>query len=156
MKKIISVALALVMMMAICLPAFATQEIISPNQTGESTVKVDGVADKGEGTYTVTIPASVNLTWGDTTKSGEYLITSQVQTDKRVMVTLVKEKDLTNAANETIEFAVADATTGVAEKAVVSDERHTFNLTIDASEWTTASIASYEGTITFTAELTNA
>ena len=155
MKKIISVVLALVMMMAICVPAFAA-ELNATTQSGNSTVLVDGVSDKGEGTYSVEIPASVDLTWGDTTKAGEYKITSQVQTEKRVKVTLAKAKDLTNAANETIEFAVADATTGIANSAVVNNEAHTFNLTIDASEWAAASIATYEGTITFTAELADA
>lgn len=155
MKKIISVALALVMMMAVMVPAFAATLDVN-TQSGSSTVLVDGVADKGDGTYSVEIPASVDLIWGDTTKAGEYKITSQVQTDKRVKVTLAKSKDLTNAANETIEFAVADATTGVAGGAVVNNEVHAFNLTIDASEWAVASIAAYEGTITFTAELADA
>lgn len=155
MKKIISVVLALVMMMAVCVPAFAATLDVN-TQSGNSTVLVDGVTDMGEGTYSVEIPASVDLTWGDTTKAGEYKITSQVQTDKRVKVTLAKAKDLTNAANETIEFAVADATTGIANSAVVNNEAHAFNLTIDASEWAAASIATYEGTITFTAELADA
>ena len=155
MKKVISVVLALVMMMAIMVPAFAATLDVN-TQSGNSTVLVDGVKDKGDGTYSVEIPASVDLIWGDTTKAGEYKITSQVQTDKRVKVTLAKAKDLTNAANETIEFAVADATTGIANSAVVNNESHTFNLTIDASEWAAASIATYEGTITFTAELADA
>ena len=155
MKKVISVVLALVMMMAVMVPAFAATLDVN-TQSGNSTVLVDGITDKGDGTYSVEIPASVDLIWGDTTKAGEYKITSQVQTDKRVKVTLAKTKDLTNAANETIEFAVADATTGIANSAVVNNESHTFNLTIDASEWAAASIATYEGTITFTAELANA
>lgn len=155
MKKVISVVLALVMMMAVMVPAFAATLDVN-TQSGNSTVLVDGITDKGDGTYSVEIPASVDLIWGDTTKAGEYKITSQVQTDKRVKVTLAKAKDLTNAANETIEFAVADATTGIANSAVVNNESHTFNLTIDASEWAAASIATYEGTITFTAELADA
>ena len=155
MKKVISVVLALVMMMAVMVPAFAATLDVN-TQSGNSTVLVDGITDKGDGTYSVEIPASVDLIWGDTTKEGTYKITSQVQTDKRVKVTLSKAKDLTNAANETIEFAVADATTGIANSAVVNNESHTFNLTIDASEWAAASIATYEGTITFTAELADA
>lgn len=157
MKKILSIAMALVMMVAVMVPAFAA-ELNASSNTGSATVQVDGITDKGDGTYSVEIPASVDLIWGDTTKAGEYKITSQVQTDKRVKVTLSKAKDLTNTgdATETIEFAVADATTGVASAAVVNAEAHAFNLTIDASEWTAASIAKYEGTITFEAELVNA
>ena len=155
MKNFISVVLALVMMMAVMVPTFAAT-LDANTQSGSSTVLVDGITDKGDGTYSVEIPASVDLTWGDTTKAGEYKITSQVQTDKRVKVSVSKEKDLTNAANETIEFAVADATTGVATSAVVNEEAHAFNLTINASEWATASIAAYEGTITFEAEIVDA
>ena len=156
MKKILSIAMAIVMMMAVMVPAFAA-ELNASSNTGSATVQVDGVADKGDGTYSVEIPASVDLIWGDTTKAGEYKITSQVQTAKRVKVTVAKDKDLTNTgdATETIEFAVADAT-GVASKAVVNAEAHAFNLTIDAGEWTAASIAAYEGTITFEAELVDA
>ena len=155
MKKIISIVLAFAMTMVVTVTAFAGTLDVN-TQSGSSTVLVDGIADKGDGTYSVEIPASVDLTWGDTTKAGEYKITSQVQTDKRVKVSVSKEKDLTNAANETIEFAVADATTGVATSAVVNEEAHAFNLTINASEWATASIAAYEGTITFEAEIVDA
>lgn len=154
MKKIISMAMALVMMMAIMVPAFAADLTIGAT-TGSATVTVDGITDMGDGSYTVTIPATIDLTWGDTTKASEYVITSQVQTAKRVKVTLAKEKDLTNSADasETIEFEVADATTGIASAAVVNSEVHAFNLTINTSEWESASIADYEGTITFISEL---
>ncbi len=157
MKKIISVVLALVMMMAVMVPAFA-ENIVSPDTTGNAIVLVDGVTDKGEGSYTVSIPASVDFKWNDAETTGAYTITSQVQTNKRVQVTVTKTKDLTNEndATETIAFSVADATSK-ATSAVVNAEAHAFKLTIDdTTRWTTASIAKYEGTITFEAELVDA
>ncbi len=157
MKKIISVVLALVMMMAVMVPAFA-ENIVSPDTTGNAIVLVDGVTDKGEGSYTVSIPASVDFKWNDAETTGKYTITSQVQTNSRVQVTVAKAKDLTNIndATETIAFSVADATSK-ATNAVVTAEEHSFKLTIDnTNDWKTKSIAKYEGTITFEAELVNA
>lgn len=157
MKKIISVVLALVMMMAVMVPAFA-ETIISPNTTGSAIVSVDGTT-QGEGTYSVEIPAEVEFIWGNpSSEQNDYKITSQVKTDKRVQVTVVKAKDLTNEndATETIAFSVANAV-GVASEAVVVAEAHAINLTIDnTDDWKTASIASYEGLITFEAEIVNA
>ncbi len=154
MKKVISIVMALVMMMAICVPAFALD---ATTPAGDVDVVVDGITDKGDGSYTVTIPASVDLTWGNDGES-KYEITSQVQTTKRVKVAVAKTKDLTNItdATETIEFAVADRTTGIASGAVVSNEVHKFDITVADEEWNNASIAVYEGTITFTAELVDA
>ncbi len=157
MKKIISVVLAFVMMMAVMVPAFAAT-LDASSTSGNATVLVDGVTDKGEGIYSVEIPASVDFTWGDAEKAGEYAITSQVQTNKRVQVTVAKTKELTNEndATETITFSVADAISK-ATKAVVNAEAHGFKLIIDdTARWTTASIAKYEGTITFEAELVDA
>ena len=74
MKKVISVVLALVMMMAVMVPAFAATLDVN-TQSGNSTVLVDGITDKGDGTYSVEIPASIDLIWGDTTKAGEYTVT---------------------------------------------------------------------------------
>ena len=157
MKKIISVVLALVMMMAVMVPAFAA-DIVSPDTTGNAIVSVDGVASEGAGSYTVSIPASVNFNWKDVETTGTYTIKSQVQTNSRVQVTVTKSKDLTNIndATETIAFSVADATSK-ATKAVVTAEQHSFKLTIDnTNDWQTKTIAKYEGTITFEAELVNA
>ena len=155
MKKIIAIVMALVMMMAITVPAFAAT-LDSATQSGDTTVLVDGAATEGDGTYTVTIPAAINLTWGDTAKADDYEITSQLATNKRVKVTLAKSKDLTNANNETIAFTATDATDGISDAPVVNNEVHAFNLAIEADAWTTVSIAAYEGTISFSAELVDA
>ena len=155
MKKIIAIVMALVMMMAITVPAFAGT-LNSATQSGDTTVLVDGAATEGDGTYSVTIPAAINLTWGDTAKADDYEITSQLATNKRVKVTLAKSKDLTNANNETIAFTATDATDGISDAPVVTNEVHAFNLAIEADAWTTVSIAAYEGTISFAAELVDA
>lgn len=157
MKKIISIVMAVVMMMAVMVPVFAANLTIN-NTSGEATVKVDGIADMGEGSYTVSIPATIDVLWG---KDGldSYYITNQLQTGKKVKVTLANTKDLTNVndANETIVFEVADQTDGLSASSVVIDkEEHKFDITIAADEWAKASISDYSGTITFTSEIVDA
>ncbi len=156
MKKIIAIVMVLVMMMAIAVPAFAEKKLDSATQAGDTTVIVDGTTTQGDGTYSVSIPAEINLTWGDTTAKDEYTITSQLATGKRVQVTLEKSKDLTNADGETIAFTATDATDGKTADEVVTDEVHEFNLAIDENAWKAVSIAAYSGTISFTAGLVNA
>ena len=157
MKKTISIVMAVVMMMAVMVPVFAADLTIN-NTSGEATVKVDGIDDMGEGSYTVSIPATIDVLWG---KDGldSYYITNQLQTGKKVKVTLANTKDLTNVndANETIVFEVADQTDGLSASAVVIDkEEHKFDITIAADEWAKASISDYSGTITFTSEIVDA
>lgn len=157
MKKIISIVMAVVMMMAVMVPVFAADLTIN-NTSGEATVKVDGIDDMGEGSYTVSIPATIDVLWG---KDGldSYYITNQLQTGKKVKVTLANTKDLTNVndANETIVFEVTDQTDGLSASSVVIDkEEHKFDITIAADEWAKASISDYSGTITFTSEIVDA
>ena len=57
MKKIISIALALVMMMAICVPAFAETAVL-----GKNTVNVETTYDATtDASYTVQIPATISV-----------------------------------------------------------------------------------------------
>ena len=158
MKKILAIAMAIVMMMAIAVPAFAAIEYENNGGEGSTTtVKVNGIDDMGDGTYTVAIPAQITLSW-DSDGEDEYYITSQVQTDKRVQVTVAKSQDLVNGtdASETISFEAVDSTDGKADAAVVNDEEHKFAIDVDDNAWATASIADYTGYITFTATLVNA
>ncbi len=155
MKKILSIALALVMMLAVCVPAFAANPLTETAQTGDTTVIVDGTGVQNGGTYSVTIPATVNLTWGND-GSDEYSITSQLLTGKRVKVELAKSVDLTNAAGEVIPFTATDATTGISADEVVSDEVHAFDITVAAAAWTAVPYDVYEGQISFTSSVVDA
>lgn len=85
MKKILSVLLALTMIAVLGLTAFAA-DIVGPtdpiaDQTGDTIVKtvIDPDAANPE-TYTVAIPADIDITWGDTeVKSLNYAVTSQLK-----------------------------------------------------------------------------
>ena len=156
MKKILAIAMAIVMMMAIAVPAFATKTLDTTAQAGDTTVIVDGTnGGTYEGSWSVTIPASVTLEWG---KDGadDYEITSQLATGKRVQVTLAKSVDLTNAAGKTIEFTATDATDGESDAEVVTDEAHAFDITVTAGAWDVVPFDVYEGQISFTASVVDA
>ncbi len=154
MKKIIAIMMALVMMMAIAVPAFAGT-LNSAANTGDTTVIVDGTQGIGDGTYSVTIPATVNLTWGND-GADEYSITSHLVSGKRVKVTLAKSKDLTSAANNVIEFTATDATNGISATEVVTDEAHAFDITITSGAWDAVPYDVYEGLISFSSEVVDA
>lgn len=154
MKKIIAIMMALVMMMAIAVPAFAGT-LNSAANTGDTTVIVDGTQGIGDGTYSVTIPATVNLTWGND-GADEYSITSHLVSGKRVKVTLAKSKDLTSAANNVIEFTATDATNGISATEVVADEAHAFDITIADGAWDAVPYDVYEGLISFSSEVVDA
>ena len=154
MKKIIAIVMALVMMMAVAVPAFAG-ELNGTVNNGDTTVIVDGTSGIGDGTYSVTIPAAVNLTWGND-GADEYSITSQLVSGKRVKVTLAKTKDLTSAANNVIAFTATDATSGLSQKEVVKDEVHAFNITIADGAWDLVPYDVYEGLISFSSEVVDA
>ncbi len=154
MKKILAIMMAIVMMMAIAVPAFAGT-LNSATNAGDTTVIVDGTAGVGDGTWSVTIPATVNLTWGQN-GSDDYEITSQLVSGKRVQVTLAKSKDLTSDAGEVIVFTATDATNGKSAAEVVTDEAHAFDITVADGAWDAVPYDVYEGQISFTAEVVDA
>ena len=87
MKKIIAIMMALVMMMAIAVPAFAAT-LDTAAQAGDATVLTDTSAIVGDGTYTVTYPATMALTWGVESTGFQYSVTSQLKTGKCVSVAM--------------------------------------------------------------------
>ncbi len=154
MKKIIAIAMALVMMMAIAVPAFAAT-LDAATSNGDTIVIVDGTDVANNGIYTVTIPASVNLTWGND-GADEYVINSQLLTGKRVKVTLAKSVDLTSDAGEVIHFTATDTTTGISADEVVVDEAHTFDIAVEVTDWIKVPYDVYEGQISFASEVVDA
>ncbi len=78
MKKIIAIAMALVMMMAVTIPAFAAEiKKDDAEQFGKATVAT--TTTDTDATYTVTYPASFTFAWDDvTTQNANYSVTSQL------------------------------------------------------------------------------
>ena len=93
MKKILAIALALVMMLAVCVPAFAT-DIATNGGTGDTTLQTLTTDEDGNPVagFTVTIPATVDIPWGGTTEGDTlgWAYVSQLEAGKQLGVTVDK------------------------------------------------------------------
>ncbi len=156
MKKILAIAMAIVMMMAIAVPAFA--ETLDVNtQSGDAVVLTDTSGIVGDGTYTVTYPATMALTWGVESTGFEYSVTSQLKTGKCVSVAIT-DKDanglvMVNAGGETLAYSLGGTISTTTSAPVVTDE--TFNYSVDVAKaaWDAAAFDEYKDTLTFSSEV---
>lgn len=161
MKKIISIALALVMMMAICVPAFATQTAV----VGDNVVNVETTFDESADTsYTVTIPATVSVVWDDTTTAYDvgYTVTSQLLVGASLKVAVNYDLDTDDTNNGVMTNADTTATlkytlTGEGEttfaevnNAAKASDANGTDATITVDGFASAPVGTYAGTITYT------
>ncbi len=155
MKKILALAMALVMMMAIAVPAFAANPIKETGeQTGESLVKTDTSA-VGAGSYTVSYPAEIVIPWNSATYNAEYTVETQLAVGKTLNVA-VADKTSTNLTGTMTAAGTADTLsyTLSGDVSVDYDEvsNETETLTFTVADWN-KTIAEYAGYVTFTATL---
>ena len=158
MKKVISLVMALVMMMAVMVPAFAA-ELNANVQSGEATVITDTSAITGDGTYTVTYPATMNIVWGTTTTNFDYKVTSQLKTGKLVNVVVADTGDglnMVNADNATLAYTLGGVVNGTTTNPVVTDATFNYSINVETSAWDAAAIDTYSDTLTFTSIVVDA
>lgn len=161
MKKIISIALALIMMMAICVPAFATQTA----DDGANEVNVETTYSEADDTsYTVTIPATVSVVWDDTTTAYDvgYTVTSQLLVGASLKVAVNYDLDTDDTNNGVMTNADTTATlkytlTGEGEttfaevnNAAKASDANGTDATITVDGFAAAPVGAYTGTITYT------
>ncbi len=157
MKKVLSLALAFVLMFTVCVPVFAaTLDASTP--MGSTPVRVDGSTVGAS--YTVTIPATATITWGQTEKEVEYSVYSQLATGKFVKVTVEADADgkMKNAENTaSLEYSLKAGTTEyTTTQSVILEanaEKSSVVVLIPTANWNKTSIDKYTGTLTFEAEL---
>ncbi len=156
MKKILAIAMAIVMMMAIAVPAFAAT-LDTATQSGDAVVITDTSGIVGDGTYTVTYPATMSLTWSAESTGFEYSVTSQLKTGKCVSV-VITDKDanglvMVNAGGATLAYSLSGTTATTTSAPVVTDE--TFNYSVDVAKeaWDAAAFDTYQDTLTFSSEV---
>lgn len=154
MKKIIAIAMALVMMMAIVVPAFAAVE--GGSNSGSDTI-ITTLTTKEDGSdpvwYTVTIPATQEIYWEATTTDIAYVINSQLATDDFVKVTVAGSGLLKkDGSTATLAYAITD-TEYTATAEVVVDEADTVTIDTTNAAWATVPVDAYSDTLTFTAEI---
>lgn len=158
MKKILAVAMALTMLFALCVPAFAdtgtiTQDTPKPR---EAVVPVKTTYSTGDESFTVTYPAAMDLPWGtlvDKPKAAfEYSVVSQLQTGKTITVAVSQTHAvMTSAAGETLAYTLrGDVNVTTAAAVVAADAfKKTVKVDVAQSAWEAAAINEYTDTVTF-------
>ena len=163
MKKVLSFAMALVMMMAVMVPAFAVELNANPDEAdviiNTSTLKDtdgDGVGDKDAEEYTVTIPADTTIPWGTEETDVSYTVESHLKRDGRVKVT-VAGAGVMKTTDGAYEIAYALVGEGAAFNSTVPTiyPATTKNVTvaISADDWNSAVVEEYKDILTYTAEI---
>lgn len=160
MKKILAIAMALVMMMAICVPAFAA--VTGGSNAGNDTIistdtlkdeDGDGVGETDPSWYTVTIPATQTLPWEATSTDIEYAVASQLKTGEAVKVTVADADAAYKMTSNGGELAYTlDNATFTAPSAVY-DDTASVTVKVALDDWKSVAIDNYTDTLTFTAEI---
>ena len=164
MKKIISVLLAVAMLAALTVPAFAADITISKDEPaagpdGAQTATVDVVTKttNTEGadayTYSVTFPASFEFAWGDTAaKDATYTVTSQLLLGASLDVSVAANNGgkMTNENTaSTLTYTLTNG--GSAHFAEVNNSAApATHPTVSIASYAGVPIAVYTGTLTYT------
>lgn len=161
MKKILAIAMALVMMMAICVPAFAA--VTGGSNAGNDTIintdtkkdtNGDGIGDTEVTWYTVTIPATQTLAWETESKDIEYTVASQLKTGEAVKVTVADANGaykMISVAGGELAYALENAT--FTAPSAVYDDTASVTVKVALNDWKSVAVDNYTDTLTFTAEI---
>lgn len=164
MKKAISLIVALVMLFAVCVPAFAADQTITkdtPGSTGQAnvTTKTTDKEGKDPATYTVSYPADVTIPWGDTGSYGlGYKVTTQLALGAQLKVKAEANNEgkmTSDLTEKTLTFALqngAESTFGPD----CNEQAPETQPSVSIANWADAPIAAYTGTVTFTVTYTPA
>ena len=165
MKKALSIALALTMLFALCVPAFAAN-ITTDGGTGDSIVKTRTTTAGGDSAenFTVSIPAETTIPWLTTTAYDiAYTVESHLAYGKHLTVT-VADSDGQNKMLYTPEAGVTlelpytlGATAYTAAGPVVNPAANVAaTITVAENDWNNAVIGEYADTLTFTVNVVTA
>lgn len=155
MKKAISVVLALVMLFAVCVPAFAAD--ISADGKGDVIVSTSTKTETGEDaeTYTVVIPADTTIAWGTESTDVGYTVESHLARNKAVAVAVTGSGEMKTVDGAyTLAYTLDGATAFQADHPVVYPAAvQAVNVLIAADDWNRAVVESYSDILTYTAEI---
>ena len=174
MKKILSVLLAVSMLLALCIPAFAA-DIAADGGTGNTIIKTatlkdtngDGTGDTDAEGFKVTIPADTTLPWGTadtTTVLRPYSVEAHLKFGKHLTVAV------TNDGANTMKYTVGGTTMTLAYTLggdtdfetvtpvaydTVNDRgvEKTLTVSVAGDAWNTAVVGEYTDTLTFTVDV---
>ena len=165
MKKILSIAVAVLMIAAICVPCFAaTIDKTTPEGKGTAQVKTDISAVTDNGTFVVTIPAEMPIPWNtantDSSKDFTYSVESQLKTGKVIQVDVAQNNaNMTSASGATLAYTITGDITAVKTTTPVVAAGtfvKTVTVNVAGAAWANAAIDEYSDTLTFTAQIVDA
>ncbi len=157
MKKVISVLMAVAMLAALMVPAFALTEADGNPASGTADVKTnyDNLEATG-GYYTVTFPAETKIAWGTVDTTIKYNVSTQLIPTATLTVTVAQDNAAMKSADETeLPYTLSGDTevTGIAP--FVSEEK-SLNINITDANWKSVPVDDYSDTLTFTASIVTA
>ena len=157
MKKVISVLMAVAMLAALMVPAFALTEADGNPARGTADVKTnyDNLEATG-GYYTVTYPAETTIAWGTVDTTIKYNVSTQLIPTATLTVTVAQDNAAMKSADETeLPYTLSGDTevTGIAP--FVSEEK-SLNINITDANWKSVPVDDYSDTLTFTASIVTA
>lgn len=165
MKKIISVALAVLMIAVVCVPCFAaTIDKTTVDGKGTAQVKTDISAITDDGNFTVTIPAEMPIPWNtantDSATNFTYSVESRLKTGKVIQIDVAQNNAAMSAASgETLAYTISGDITAVKTAApvvVAGAFEKTVTVNVAGTAWANAAIDEYSDTLTFTAQVVDA
>ena len=152
MKKIIAIAMALVMMMAVAVPAFAGSISKDGEQSGKATVAT--TTSDTDATYTVTYPATTTIAWGDTSAhNANYAVTSQLPIGAVLKVSVAADNGGVMTSTTATAYSLTYALTGGDEETfseINNNEAPKTDVEVSIADFSGAVPAVYEGTLTYT------
>ena len=146
MKKLFALILTVCLLAAMATTAFAAN---TTDGDADITTSIDP-------TYTVTIPADVNVAFNATeTAFGAIEVTaSQIHPDKCIKVELTSDSKLENSidATKVIPYAIKDSTGAAFTSAtyLTEGDKTELSIHITADDWNAAYAGKYSDTVTFT------
>lgn len=158
MKKVISVLMAVAMLAALMVPAFAVDKTLDENtksDTAEVKTNYDNLEATG-GYYTVTFPAETTIAWGTVDTTIKYTVSTQLIPTATLTVTVAQDNAAMKSADETeLPYTLSGDTevTGIAP--FVSEEK-SLNINITDANWKSVPVDDYSDTLTFTASIVTA
>lgn len=157
MKKVISVLMAVAMLAALMVPAFALTEADGnpASDTAEVKTNYDNLEATG-GYYTVTFPAETKIAWGTADTTIKYNVSTQLIPTATLTVTVAQDNAAMKSADETeLPYTLSGDTevTGIAP--FVSEEK-SLNINITDANWKSVPVDDYSDTLTFTASIVTA
>ena len=169
MKKILALVMAIVMMMAIAVPAFAIDQDTTKETDGsqKGTAIVATTYDTDDITYSIEIPATINIAWNTakeavTANNAGYKVTSSLATGDTLSITVAKDNDgkmyLESDTAKAGDFLTFDIEGDLAAQEFVGYNNAVAGPSLKAyvTDWTGVPMDAYLGTITYTVVYTAA